>query len=62
MYLPREKSIIVEYMYIIFGCCREMIKEVPTKLDNYLHEKHYLHATDLVVNAGNILKIIEINN
>lgn len=29
----------------------EQIKEVPTKLHNYLLTKHYLHATELVVNA-----------
>ncbi|XP_021371891.1 exocyst complex component 4-like isoform X1 [Mizuhopecten yessoensis] len=29
----------------------EQIKEVPTKLDNFLLTKHYLHATDLVVQA-----------
>lgn len=29
----------------------EQIKEVPVKLDNYLASKHYLHATDLIVNA-----------
>ncbi|XP_056004910.1 exocyst complex component 4-like isoform X5 [Ostrea edulis] len=29
----------------------EQIKEVPTKLDNLLLKKHYLHGTELVVNA-----------
>ncbi|CAG2223965.1 EXOC4 [Mytilus edulis] len=29
----------------------ELIKEVPVKLDNFIISKHYLHATDLLVNA-----------
>ena len=38
----------------IFFKFREQIKEVPVKLDNFLASKHYLHATDLIVNAGKI--------
>ena len=39
---------------VIFFYFREQIKEVPVKLDNFLASKHYLHATDLIVNAGKI--------
>ncbi|XP_025095022.1 exocyst complex component 4-like isoform X4 [Pomacea canaliculata] len=29
----------------------EQIKEVPDKMDNFIAKKHYLHATDLIVQA-----------
>ena len=38
--------------FLIITFFSEQIKEVPTKLDNLLLKKHYLHGTELVVNAG----------
>ena len=38
--------------FFIITFFSEQIKEVPTKLDNLLLKKHYLHGTELVVNAG----------
>lgn len=40
------------FAWMLSFLSREQIKEVPTKLDNLLLKKHYLHGTELVVNAG----------
>jgi len=36
----------------MLNCFREQIKEVPDKMDAYIAKKYYLHATDLIVQAG----------
>lgn len=37
--------------FLCFKCFREKISDVPNQLGIYLSHKHYLHATELLVQA-----------
>lgn len=39
------------YLFTTYPCCRERINDVPNQLSTFLSRKHYLHATQLLVEA-----------